>query len=269
MYCKCDVFVEKPKIKPFIKGDELRHYLKEDLDIKENDNLVLLTYKYVKDWKNSTIANYNNISPEDIQLFAYANMVEFNHLLGNTNESDYFKMMMTAEIKDYNNGCGEYSITCMLNIIVNIRQFNFEYLTKVFPQKDSEWFNEKVNFESIFIQDKQYTKPYRNRWYMEPVSDACVVISRLNSKYKTEHETYSHPMFDENGCGYPMQPKDFYTYPIWCITNLYNKSRDIQYANEPCWESLSPKIKQHSEIYDNPSYMLKKYDITEMLWDID
>lgn len=269
MYYKCDVFVEKPKIKPFIKGDELRNYLKEDLAIKENDNLVLLTYKYVKDCKNSTMVNYNNVSPEDIQLFAYANMVEFNHLLGNTNETDYFKMMMTAEMKDYNNEYGEYSMTCMLNIIINIRQLDFEHLTRMFPQNDSEWFNNRVYFESIFIQDKQYPKPYRNRWYMEPVSDACVVVNRLNYRYKTEHETYSYPMFGDNGRDYPRQPTNFYNYPIWCITNLYNKSRDIQYADEPDWDSLEPKIKRYPEIYDNPSYMLKQYDITEILWDMN
>lgn len=266
MYYTCDVFVEEPKIKSFIKGDELRNYLKEDLDIKENDNLVLLTYKFANDWKNSAETNYNNLMPDDIQLFAYLSMVEFNHLLGNTSGNDYFKIMMTAEMKDYHSEFGEYNATCMLNILVNIRQFDFEHLTKVFPQKSSEWFNGKVCFESIFIQDTQYPKPYRYRWYMEPVSDACVVVNRLNSKYKTEHEKGVAQMFDENGYDYPAKPNGFYKYPVWCITNLYNKSRDIQYADEPNWGSLSAKIKQYPEIYDNATDMANEYDIDTILW---
>lgn len=264
-YSKADVFIKHPKIRPYIETDDIFIRVKQDLDIHDDDNLVLLTYKFVLDNKNSDITNYK-IYPNDVKSCFKKIMVEFNESLGKINRADYFKMMATAEIKDYNNReyCDStFNSSCILYVIVNIGNLDMDTLRKVFSQKSNGWFN-NVEFDSVFVQDKiingkKYNKPFKNRMYIEPISNKCSVIDQINDIYHNEHFGVDWDLMDENtGEFFPTKPEYFDKWPVWWIMGINDNT--IQYARESGWFELYKKINQKPNDYDVYPEMEDKYD---------
>lgn len=264
IYQKADIFIKNPKIRPYIQTEDIFIRMKQDLDIHDDDNLVLLTYKFVLDNKNSTITNYK-MYPNNIKSYFKEIIVEFNESLGKTNRTDYFKMMATAEIKDYNNEYDyEFSSSCTLYMIVNIGNLDMDTLRKVFSNKSDGWFN-KVEFDSIFIQDKfingkQYNKPFKNRMYIEPVLDKYAIIDMINNIYYNEHLNSNDKLINEDTWeDFPTKPKHFGKWPVWWVMGLLDNT--IQYARESGWGELYKKINQYPNDYDVYPEMEEKYDV--------
>ncbi len=264
MNFKTDVYLNNPKIRQLLYDEDLLEYLKEDLDIHENDHCVLMTYKYVinkpmgtepDDWDSMTL------KPDDIQTIVYDSMLEFNLLLGINNPKEAFKMIATAEITDKEFNNNEIS-QAMVHILVNIRQLDITELKNILPDRKSDWFK-RVEFDSIFVENTQFPKPYRDRWYIEPVSNMAYAVKSLMDKYEYEHLNKSYSVYD-NEPNRPERPKFLEQTPIWRINEISGKNVDIQYYIEQDIKQLNVKLRNNPDFYELGKCMESKYIINRI-----
>ena len=126
-----DVFLKNPVIRPTVTLEEIRERVYSDLNIKENDNIILLTFKVVNDRPNGDywVWERDGIYPDDITETLDDCLGEFNRIFGNVNKGDYFKSMMTAEIieSDYQD---KPLVRCKWHILINTRNIGKEDIGK-------------------------------------------------------------------------------------------------------------------------------------------
>lgn len=257
-----DVFLKNPVIRPAVTLEEIRERVYSDLNIKENDNTILLTFKVVNDRPNGEywVWERDGIYPDDITETLDDCMDEFNRIFGNVNKGDYFKSMMTAEIieSDYQD---KPLVRCKWHILINTRNISKEDITNVLKQTKTKFFN-RITFDSIFVNDTEFPKPYKHIWYIEPVKNIEETMFLIMEKYHKTYKSYDYNI--------PKKPDCFFDWPIWRINGHLPDTVDAQYVpfNK---ETLHKERCKHKQYYDIPDSILNKYNLytTEEMWGFD
>lgn len=269
-YCyydnKSDVFLNKPVIRPAIEKEEMMERVYSDLDFKENDNIILLTYKAVNDKPSGKYWNWYTDSyyPDEIVGLLDDIIVEFNEIFENTDKTDYFKTMMTAEITEYNE-----SSKCIWHIIVNTKNISFDEIKNRLKNLKTGLF-QTIEFDSIFVNNTEFPKPYKWRWYIEPVSNVLEIISKIMDKYAQYHKRKNIGLHGALEKKIPKKPDCFFDWPIWRINGHLSDTVDAQYVpfNK---ETLHKERCEHKQYYDIPDSILNKYNLytAEEIWGFD
>lgn len=257
-----DVFLKNPVIRPAVTLEEIRERVYSDLNIKEKDNIILLTFKVVNDRPNGEywVWERDGIYPDDITETLDDCMDEFNRIFGNVNKGDYFKSMMTAEIIE-SNYQDKPLVRCKWHILINTRNISKEDITNVLKQTKTKFFN-RIIFDSIFVNDTEFPKPYKHRWYIEPVKNIEETMFLIMEKYHKAYKSYDHNI--------PKKPDCFFDWPIWRINGHLSDTVDAQYVpfNK---ETLHKERCEHKQYYDIPDSILNKYNLytAEEIWGFD
>lgn len=263
---KSDVFLNNPVIRPAVEKEEMLERVYSDLDFEKNDNVILLTYKVVNDEPSGEYWDWYNdgIYPDDIIALLDDMIVEFNGFFGKTNKSDYFKTMMTAEIIEY-----EESSKCIWHIIVNTKNINFDEIKNRLKKVRTGYF-QALEFDSIFVNDTKFPKPYKWRWYIEPVSNVLEIISKIMNKYAQSHKRNNIGLNYGTEMNVSKKPKCFYALPIWRINSHLPDSVDVQYVFTNRY-SLYKERENNMKYYDVTSLMFNKYNLltVDELWDFN
>lgn len=248
-----NVFGTGKHLLPFISKDDLEDIIQDNLSIRDNDRLFLITFKLKQENEEYT--------PEYVKdkILLFMDIIDSN--FGNV-DNNKFKYITTGDItiKKFN---GELSTHAIVHLIINMRDISLLDIRSKFYGIFGSKFEPDIKFNQ---ENERFLHPWTKKIYFEPVHDI----------YNTIKETlnfYQKIQYKDRGKLTPYQkrkwkPGNQYWGIYECDGWEYSfKSFELFETTEKELRNLVQKEKMKRKrsqlIHDIHSNMYLKYDIDE------
>lgn len=181
---KITAYMKNPKMTFFVDISDFGESLQNDLDIQENDNCILMTYKLVVN-KNE----YIDLENEHFESWPVDSVIDgaIRELSNVLNNNHRFRMVATFEKIKHETDAGE-QLQYTIHVLVNIRHSNIDALQNCLANnRVDDLCNAKLYSVAICNMGQIKNLP-NDTWCISPVDDMKVAVDLMKKQSKKDGE---------------------------------------------------------------------------------